>query len=172
MLRIRAMVSQREQGFTLLELLVGIGIIAFLLLMVMPSIRVYLLDTKIRSAAQAYYDGAQLARSEALRRNTDVTITLEDNNRSWVVAAAAGAAIASKPSESASMLTVTATTDAVTFNGLGNASAANTVKFMPGDSAQCLSSGAQRCLNIVVSQGGQVRLCDPTITTDGDNRKC
>lgn len=164
-------VGKRAHGFTLLELLVGIGIIAFLLLMVMPSIRVYLLDTKIRAAAQAYYDGAQQARSEALRRNGDVTISLSDSNRGWSIVTG-GITLAAKPAESAAPLTITATTADVTFNGLGNASAANTVKFMPGDSAQCLASGPQRCLNILVSPGGQVRLCDPTITAAGDNRKC
>ncbi|TDS76708.1 GspH/FimT family pseudopilin [Comamonas sp. JUb58] len=164
-------VVKRAEGFTLLELLVGIGIIAFLLLMVMPSIRVYLLDTKIRAAAQAYYDGAQQARAEALRRNSDVTISLSDSNRAWSIVTG-GTTIASKPAESAALLSITASVADVTFNGLGNASAANTVQFMPGDTAQCLASGPQRCLNILVSQGGQVRLCDPTVTTDGDNRKC
>ncbi|MEG3043742.1 MAG: GspH/FimT family pseudopilin [Comamonas sp.] len=171
MLHFVAMTPRRAHGFTLLELLVGIGIIAFLLLMAMPGIRVYLLDTKIRAAAQAYYDGAQQARSEALRRNTDVTLSLTNSNQGWSIAVG-GAGIAVKAPESASMLSVTATTTEVSFNGLGNASAANTVKFMSGDSSQCLASGPQRCLQVQVSQGGQVRLCDPSITTAGDNRKC
>lgn len=171
MLQFVAITPRRAHGFTLLELLVGIGIIAFLLLMAMPGIRVYLLDTKIRAAAQAYYDGAQQARSEALRRNTDVTLSLTNSNQGWSIAVG-GVGIAVKAPESASMLSVTATTTDVSFNGLGNASAANTVKFMPGDSSQCLASGPQRCLQVQVSQGGQVRLCDPSITTAGDNRKC
>lgn len=171
MLHFLAMPSRRAQGFTLLELLVGIGIIAFLLLMVMPSIQVALLDTKIRASAQAYYDGAQQARAEALRRNAEVTITLDDAKQGWSIAVG-NDTIAVKAPESAAMLTVTALANAVTFNGLGNASAANTVKFMPGAASQCLASGPQRCLQVQVSQGGQVRLCDPSITTDGDNRKC
>lgn len=171
MLHCVAITPRRAHGFTLLELLVGIGIIAFLLLMAMPSIQVFLLDTKIRAAAQAYYDGAQQARSEALRRNTDVSISLSDSNRGWSIATG-GTTILVKAPESAARLTVTALATEVTFNGLGNASAANTVKFMPGAASQCLASGPQRCLQVQVSQGGQVRLCDPSITTAGDNRKC
>jgi type IV fimbrial biogenesis protein FimT len=158
-------------GFTLLELLVGIAILAVLMLVGMPGIRTALLDTKIRTAAQAYYDGAQQARAEALRRNTDVTLSLTDSNQGWSIAVG-GTPVAVKAPESASMLSITALNEEVSFNGLGNASAANTVKFMPGDSSQCLASGPQRCLQVLISTGGQVRLCDPSITADGDNRKC
>ena len=50
----------------------------------MPSINTYLLDTRIRVTAQSYYDGAQLARTEALRRNADVVITVSlSTNKSF-----------------------------------------------------------------------------------------
>ena len=53
--------NDRAGGFSLIELTVGIGIMAIILVMLMPSIRTYLVDTRIRTAAQAYYDGAQMA---------------------------------------------------------------------------------------------------------------
>lgn len=160
-------------GFTLVELLVGLAITAFLLLIAMPSIRVYMVDVKIRTSAQAYYDDAALARSEALRRNRAVSITLDaaNSNRAWVVATDAET-VSSKQPEAAAMLKITADNEAVTFDGLGAASTDNTVQFQ-ADTGQCLAAGgSQRCLNVQISRGGQARLCDPTITTDGDNRKC
>ncbi len=159
-------------GFTLIELMVGLGIMAFLLLMAMPSINTYLLDTKIRVTAQSLYDGAQFARSEALRRNGNVSLILTDSNRGWMVSAV-GASIADKPAESASKLTVHADVTSMTFNGQGFASAENTIQIVPVNESTCLAvGGAQRCMNVHVSRGGQVRICDPSITTDGDNRKC
>ena len=161
-----------ERGFTLIELLVAMGIMAFLLLMAMPSINTYLLDTRIRVTAQSYYDGAQLARTEALRRNADVVITLTNSNRGWSVNSGGGS-IAAKSAEAAEKLTVKADAMMVTFNALGAASADNTVQFLPVNENSCLAAGGvQRCLNVLVSRGGQVRLCDPSITTAGDNRKC
>jgi type IV fimbrial biogenesis protein FimT len=167
-----------SQGFTIIELLVGIGITAFLLMMTMPGINRYLVDTKIRAAAQAFYDGAQLARSEALRRNLDVAISLMDSNQGWAVSYvpapnADAITLSSKSPESASTLTITAGATGVTFNSQGFASVANTVQFASGDSATCVANGgAQRCLNVIVSRGGQVRICDPSVSAAGDNRKC
>ena len=165
-------VPQRTRGFTLIEIMVGLAIMAFLLLMAMPSFKVHLLDTKIRVAAQSYYDGAQLARSEALRRNQDVTLTLSGLNRAWAVAQG-GNTIYNKSAEAAEQLSVLASATSVTFNGLGEASVANTVEFQPGNDSACIGgNGSQRCLNVLISTGGQVRMCDPTITDAGDNRKC
>ena len=45
--------NDRAGGFSLIELTVGIGIMAIILVMLMPSIRTYLVDTRIRTAAQA-----------------------------------------------------------------------------------------------------------------------
>ena len=171
----RSMIQiRRTRGFTLIELMVGLGITAFLLMMVMPSIKVYLLDTKIRVAAQSYYDGAQMARSEALRRNSPVDITLNTSNQGWAVVAG-GATIASKAAEAASILTVQASETTITFDAEGMASKSNTVQFLPGSgsgSACLATTGSQRCMNVQVSTGGQVRICDPSVSTDGDNRKC
>ena len=163
---------RRTRGFTLIELMVGLGITAFLLMMVMPSIKVYLLDTKIRVAAQSYYDGAQMARSEALRRNSPVNITLNNSNQGWAVTVG-GTTVASKSAEAASILTIQATETTVTFDAEGMASKDNTVQFLPGSAGTCLvANGSQRCMNVLVSTGGQVRICDPSVSTSGDNRKC
>lgn len=157
---------RREQGFTLLELMVGLGITAFLLLMSLPSAKTYLVDTKIRTAAQSYRDGAQLARAEALRRNGDATISLTGG--SWTVTAS-GETVASQAAESASALTVSPATLSITFDSMGQATQDSTVQFM-ASGGDC---SGQRCLNVAISRGGLVRLCDPDPTlSDGDNRKC
>ncbi len=159
------------QGFTLVELMVGLALTVFLLLLAIPSVTVYLLDSKIRAAAQAYYDGAQLARAEALRRNAYVALGLTDSGRGWKVTVGDDH-IASKPEESATALTVEAEQETVTFDSYGRTPQATVVNFKPTNAGCLEDSGTQRCLRVVISQGGQVRMCDPAIGEEGDNRKC
>lgn len=159
------------QGFTLVELMVGLALTVFLLLLAMPSASTYILDSKIRTGAQAYYDGAQLARAEALRRNADVGLNLTDSGRGWSVTAGE-TQIASKAEESASSLTVESEQDTVTFDSHGRTSGALDVNFKPSNTGCIEDGGAQRCLRVAISPGGQVRMCDPSVDAEGDNRKC
>lgn len=160
-----------HQGFTLVELMVGLALTVFLLLLAMPSASIYILDSKIRTGAQAYYDGAQLARAEALRRNADVAIKLTGSGRGWSVTVGE-TPIASKAQESASSLTVEFEQDTVTFDSHGRASSAHDVNFKPSNTRCIDGGGPQRCLRVAISPGGQVRMCDPSISDEGDNRKC
>lgn len=160
-----------NQGFTLIELMVGLALTVFLLLMAMPSASVYILDSKIRTVAQAYYDGAQMARAEALRRNANVALGLTDSGLGWKLMVGE-IEIASKPAESATAVTVETEQETVTFDSLGRTSEAIAVSFKSTNAACLEDSGTQRCLSVVISPGGQVRMCDPAVSTDGDNRKC
>ncbi len=160
-----------SQGFSLVELMVGLALSIFLLLLAIPSATIYIVDSKIRAAAQAYYDGAQLARAEALRRNAYAAIGLTDSGRGWQVTVD-DTLIASKAEESATALAVDADQDTVTFDSLGRTPLANAVDFKPANAGCMADSGPQRCLRVLISQGGQVRMCDPSIRADGDNRKC
>ena len=159
------------QGFTLVELMVGLALTIFLLLLAIPSATVYILDSKIRTAAQAYYDGAQFARAEALRRNAFVALGLTDSGQGWKVMVN-DTQIASKSVESAAALSVEAEQEMVTFDSLGRTPEANAVNFKPSNATCLQDSGAQRCLRVLISPGGQVRMCDPAVNEEGDNRKC
>jgi type IV fimbrial biogenesis protein FimT len=65
-----------NRGFTLIELLVGITIAGVLLALGFPSITAYLQSAKLSSAAQSYLNGIQTARTEAIRRNSQVQFVL------------------------------------------------------------------------------------------------
>ena len=72
------MLSRRNRGVTLIELMIGMTIISCLLLVGMPSFTSWIQDLQIRSAAEAIQSGLLLARSEAIRRNRPVQLTLAD----------------------------------------------------------------------------------------------
>ena len=79
----------------MIELMVGIAIVAVLFAMASPSFGVWIKNSQIRTSAEAIQNGLMLARSEAVRRNTTVrfqlTSTLDNNcalstsGSNWVV---------------------------------------------------------------------------------------
>jgi prepilin-type N-terminal cleavage/methylation domain-containing protein len=71
-------------GLTLMELMVTVAILAILVALAMPSFNAFVAKGRLSGAAEALAQDLQLAKSEALRRNADVTISYGS-----VVAAAA-----------------------------------------------------------------------------------
>jgi type IV fimbrial biogenesis protein FimT len=72
------MLNQRQHGVTLLELMIGLVMLAILLGMGVPSFIEWIRNTQNRTAAESVLNGLQLARTEAVRRNTPVRFTLTD----------------------------------------------------------------------------------------------
>jgi len=170
----------RMHGFSLIEMIVGLGIMVVLLSVTVPNVRSYMTDSRIRAAAQAYYSAAQLARAEAVRRNSNVRIVLTNapdasppeasmDGLGWVVLAGSELIDSQAPQQSA--LQVQADTAVVDFDSSGASSVRQTVKFSDAVSDSCYPDGP-RCLHILISRGGQVRLCDPAVSGNDDNRKC
>lgn len=95
-----------ERGFTIVELLVGMTLLAVLLGLGVPAMGTYLQNSKLASAASSYFSGLQMARTEAIRRNALAEFVLTDTavstgnvantavpavaGRNWVVRAASG----------------------------------------------------------------------------------
>lgn len=77
------MKNKKKQGFTLIELMITISIIVILLIIGVPSITALMEKTKLKTAASSMNNAIQLARSEAIKRNSPVTFTL--NNEQWNV---------------------------------------------------------------------------------------
>jgi len=67
---------KRATGFTLIELMIAIVIVAVLLAIAMPSFRTFLLNAQIRSASESMHAGLNLARTESLKRNARVSMWL------------------------------------------------------------------------------------------------
>lgn len=179
----RVTACRRGYGYSLIEMLVGLGLMALLLLMTIPNVTAYLTDSRIRAAAQEYYGAAQWARAEAVRRNTSVQLMLSNepdvsppvaniHGTGWAVLIGEELISSKAPAETAaSSVQVMADSAQVDFDNMGAATPSQLVKFSSATSTDCYPEGP-RCLHIVISRGGQVRLCDPAVTSDADNRKC
>lgn len=81
------MLTRPQHGVTLVELVIGIAIVAILLFMGVPSFNLWIQNTQNRTAAESILNGLQLARMEAVRRNVAVRFdfTDTDGKMSWNV---------------------------------------------------------------------------------------
>ena len=71
-----------QRGFTIIELMVTVVIVAILAAIAVPSFNNLILSTRIKNGASDIYGALILARSEAIKRGCNVTIT--PTSSSWV----------------------------------------------------------------------------------------
>lgn len=72
---------ERSRGFTLVELMVTIAILSILLGIALPDFRQMLSSERVRSANSDMFSALILARSEAIKRNS--TVTVVPNATGW-----------------------------------------------------------------------------------------
>ena len=73
---------KRENGFTLVELLISIVIVTTLLAMGIPSFKDFLKNNRLVAQSNGLVAALQLARSEAVKRGTDTVICASSNQTS------------------------------------------------------------------------------------------
>ena len=80
-----------QSGVTMLELIVVVAIVAILAALAMPNFSTWIKNSQIRSTAEAIQSGLQLARAEAVRRNTQVRFQLTTSGAATCALSTAGA---------------------------------------------------------------------------------
>ncbi|HYJ19006.1 MAG TPA: GspH/FimT family pseudopilin [Burkholderiales bacterium] len=173
--------TRSMRGFTLIEIMIGLVILGLLMALGLPSFFTFLQNTQVRNAADSIQNGLQVARAEAIRRNTLVSFTIAGPDSTWSVdvndpalnieqhSGSEGAANAQVAISPGSLPLI------VAFDGLGksNLAAKTTIAVTNPVGGSCgTGAGNMRCLNVAISVGGQVKMCDPQVTTAGDTRKC
>ena len=111
-----------QRGVTIIEMVISMAIIAIVMALAVPSFKVMLTNAQIRTAAQALYDGLQLARVEAIRRNERVLFT-KGAQSGWTVSIESNSStVQARPSTEGSSIAEVAVTPSgatrVTFNAL------------------------------------------------------
>lgn len=180
----------KVRGFTLIEMMVTITVLAILLALAFPAMNGWVRNSRVRTVTDALQNGLRLAQAEALRRSrqTVFSLTADTHPEDGLTAVANG------PNWSVNfvpLLTgeeddptfieggvltgvapdaqITSSAATICFSSLGRLVANPT----PGTGVACAATpatydvtvpGADRPLRVLVALGGQVRLCDPAKT--------
>jgi|APFre7841882724_1041349.scaffolds.fasta_scaffold120061_2 type IV fimbrial biogenesis protein FimT len=199
--------SRPQGGFTLIEMMVGLALLAFILMLGLPSFGTFLQNQKLRDAGAVTLAAVQFARGEAIRLNSNVQFVMSDDvpnlgnfaamlpsttGRNFLVRGnvydpatgqdnltlltmKSGVEGSGTTQESTAGVALSATTGLVTFTPLGGTTNAadEVIEISNPSGGTCKASGGtMRCMNVVVLRSGQVRMCDPAVTTSGDTRRC
>lgn len=176
-------------GFTLIEIMIAIVIMGILMSAAVPSFSKWMQNSQIRTAAESVQNGLQLARAEAARANTSVSFTLAGNDWSVAVSGVASAVQARSGQEGSPNAVITSV-NSVTISGVATAMSGQNIVWFNGTgrltgpppaatpivgtafsvtnpkAGACTplgGSGGARCLTVIVSTGGKVRMCDPAL---------
>jgi len=198
-----------SKGFSLIEIAISLAVLGILIAAGIPSLRLWIQSTQVRTAAESIQNGLQLARAEAVRRNVNVrfqlTTSIDANcaisttGTNWVVSlsdpTSACATLATETSTTgviqarsnkegspnAEVSSPTNTQAAIFFNGLGRQASGTVttgvttpnptvpvtfnIANSKGGSCTTATSNGIRCMNVVVSTGGNIRMCDPMLSS-------
>ncbi len=182
---------KRGRGFSLVEMLVVLVIMAILLGLGLPSYRVYMANQKVLSTAEVFMAGLQMARGEAVKLNRRTEFLLTDDapipasvdsattsatGRNWIVRVLpvapattntfiegkSGAEGSGAATSAASPIAVTGSVASITFDGFG----------MPVGLAATATFDFSNPLAGTCAPAGPVRCPQVRISRGGQARLC
>jgi len=179
-----------QKGFTLIELIVVLTIVGFLATSAVGMIGTYITNAKLRANADDLRIGLQTAKTEAIKRNSQISIKPDTSGgwaggwNIWIPASYTPTGAADLPLQARSVpvsnISVAVTdkngnaVSAVYFTGSGRPSTTITnpptypITFALTPNGQscptATTTSEYTCLNVVVDSGGQVTTCKPSST--------
>ncbi len=185
MLKPALLPPRTRRGFSLVEVMVTIALLALLLSLAAPAFGTWTRNAQVRTVSDSLQNGLRFAQAEAVRRNRQIAF-FRTNSQDCTTAAASSAdgphwAIRTVPlfageaaeavqcgvlSDVAGGVTVTGP-QVLCFNSAGRLAANpnGVVNGQPCEAPALLRTyvvtapGAERTLNVTVALGGQVRMC-------------
>lgn len=166
--------TAKSKGFSLIELMIAVSILAIVAAIAAPEFSKMILNTQTRTATEAIVNGLQKARAEAVTRNANIEFIVAPDV-SWSVQTPAGATLFSRRGDEEGSANTTLVTNGsattATFNSFGslidNEDASNRLSKIDISTAN-----GSRPLSVVIGVGGSVRMCDPRFIVSTDARGC
>jgi type IV fimbrial biogenesis protein FimT len=141
-------------GFTMIEMIVTLTIFSILVALTVPTMKVWIANTKVRAVADTLQNGIRLAQSESLRRSRQVVFALT-NSTNPKSDFTAGTLAANANGSSWVIVTVPAMdTDTPVLVGSGVLTSAGTTVAITGPTAVCFNSAGRLVTNSATSLTG------------------
>ncbi|WP_420476289.1 GspH/FimT family pseudopilin [Noviherbaspirillum sp. ST9] len=195
------MLTRARCGMSLVELLVGLGIAAFLMMAGVPAFVTWLQNAQNRTAGELIMNGIQLARLEAVKRNAVVRFDLTDETGriAWnvgciTVTDECPATIQSRPADEAAANARAGVSKTVLPTSIPPGYFSSPISAGTELAAGVSFNGLGRVVNegtdiarvditnlasadarrfvVMVSSGGLVRMCDPALSLAKNPQGC
>lgn len=177
---------QAGRGFTLVELMITITVLAVLTMAGLPAFMEMIQNMQLRTAAESILDGLQVARAEAIRRNaytqfvlgpgtgwSIVEINPPQSGSACLQIATIQARSSAEGSEKATVEVTPANGGTITFTPLGWTTKSCTllasdtaIQFNVGSSV--LGPSEERPLQVRITATGGIRMCAPWVGDPSD----
>jgi len=135
---------KRQAGFTLIEAMVVVAIMIILASVGVPAMQDMVVNQRIKSTTSDLFSSILRARSEAIKRNTDVSIMPATNwNSGWTIPSPTAGEPALLALTTRPAITVAAPAAGITFTAAGRIKGAANVTFNVSG-----TRGTPRCITI------------------------
>jgi type IV fimbrial biogenesis protein FimT len=173
----------RTRGFTLIEMLIALAILAILLVMSLPRYIEWIADTQVRNGAETLAAGLREALNVAIRENTRVEFNINPATKvgGWTVRYPAGATITqgyfTEGIDRDVFTVLPAATNTVTFTGIGVIPANNLDASAAFESIDVTNPSSTTTLRVLVpvntatGRRSGIKICDTRFPVD-DPKGC
>jgi type IV fimbrial biogenesis protein FimT len=153
----------RERGFTLVELMVGVAVMAVLVTAAAPYMGDYVVNSRLREGGNMLYSEALMAQSEAVKRNTVVRLSTSGATVQVLDMTVPGTPVVLRTRTF--VQSVTAPDVTADFDPDGRPSPFGTAVSIDLSMTSTTCSADLRCPGLRVDAGGAIRLCANHLAT-------